>query len=301
MRTLALALTLGLALVTSGCASSDGTGQSGQSGRTSGSALPSKVLVVIEENHSLEQMRAGMPFLASMSERYGYATDWHALTHPSEPNYLGIAGGSMFGVTSDRPPAANAGAVGDADSVFSLALGAGRTAGTFAESMGEPCALADSYPYAVRHNPWTYFSSQRDACRADDRDAASFVSAARADALPNVGFLIPDLQHDAHDGSLLAADAWLRAQLGPVLASEDFASGRLAVVVTADEDDRHAGNTVLTAVLDSRLNHVVVDTPLTHYSLTRFIAQVLGVPPPDESANAPDLASAFGLEPAGGM
>ena len=103
----------------------------------------------------------------------------------------------------------------------------------------------------------------------------AFASAVQRDALPDVGFLIPNLVHDAHDASLGAADAWLQQQLTPVLHSADFTSGRLVVVVTADEDDRHSGNVVLTSVLSTRLHHKVVAAPLTHYSLTRFIAQVL--------------------------
>lgn len=250
---------------------------------------------MIEENHSFEQMQTGMPFLAAMSQKYGYASDWHALAHPSEPNYLGIAGGSTFGVTDDNPPADNAPKVGQAPSVFSQALSAGKTAATYAQSMGTPCELTDAYPYAVRHNPWTYFASERAACQAYDRDATSFANAARSNRLPNVGFLIPDLLHDAHDGSLAAADAWLRSQLTPVLASKDFTSGNLVVVVTADEDDGNSDNRVLTSVLTPRLHHTVVNTPLTHYSLTRFIEQVLRVKPLGQAADAPDMRVAFGL------
>ncbi|MDX6621943.1 MAG: hypothetical protein QOK36_4329, partial [Gaiellales bacterium] len=33
-----------------------------------------KVLVFVEENHSLDQMRAGMPYLYSQAQQYGYAT-----------------------------------------------------------------------------------------------------------------------------------------------------------------------------------------------------------------------------------
>ena len=268
-----------------------------QPGSSSGTpaSFPTKVLVVIEENHSLEQMRTGMPFLAALSDRYGYATDWHALTHPSEPNYLGIVAGTTFGITDDHPPADNSAMVGSAPSVFSQALAAGRTAGTYAQSMPAPCSTVDAYPYAVRHNPWTYFAGDRAACSAHDVSATSFVADARHDRLPNVGLLIPDVLHDAHDGSLGAADEWLRLELPPVLASDDFTSGRLVVVVTADEDDRHSGNAVLTSVLSSRLDHVVAGQALTHYSLTRFIAQVLRVPPPGSGADAPDLAAAFGL------
>jgi acid phosphatase len=256
------------------------------------------VLVVIEENHSYAQMRQGMPFLAHLSATYGYATHWTALAHPSLPNYLGIAAGTTFGIRDDKPPAAHSSDIGSASSVFDQAIAARKTAATYAESMPRNCdvrASADGSRYAVRHNPWAYFPRGRTDCLAHDENLASFAGDAAHNTLPNVGFLIPNLDHDAHDGSLAGADSWLKQQLAPVLRSSDFTSGRLVVVVTADEDDRGFGNSVLTSVLTPRIHHQVVATPLTHYSLTRYLAQVLGVRPLANGATAPDMAVAFGL------
>ena len=124
-------------------------------------------------------------------------------------------------------------------------------------------------PYAVRHNPWVYFSHGRRDCLANDQDRTPFAGDVAHNALPNVGFLIPSLDHDAHNSSHATAGSWLKHQLKLVMASTDFTSGKLVVVVTADEDDRHSGNVVLTSVLSSRLSHkVVVGTPLMRYSLT---------------------------------
>ena len=258
-----------------------------------------KVLVVIEENHSYRQMRDGMPFLARLADTYGYATHWTALQHPSEPNYLAIAGGSTFGVHDDGPPSAQANQIGDALSVFDLALRAGKTAATYAQSMPDNCDASDDTgggaSYAVRHNPWAYFRAGSKGCRQDDQPLAGFAPAAAANALPNVGFLIPDLDHDAHDGTLSAADAWLEHTLDPALRSSDFTSGRLVIILTADEDDTHSDNTVLTSVITPALSHKISDAPLTHYSLTRYLCQVLGVPPLKKAATAPDLRTAFGL------
>jgi acid phosphatase len=263
---------------------------------------PAKVLVVIEENHSLSEMRSGMPYLARLSRTYGYATHWSALRHPSEPNYLAIAGGSTFGVTDDDAPAANASKVAAARSVFGQALARHKTARTYADSMTGTCELTNDTGtaqepggYAVRHNPWTYFPTERAACRRHDTDATRFVSDARHDALPDVGFLIPDLVHDAHDASLARADSWLHAELPAVLASKDFRTGRLVVVVTADEDDKHHGNVVLTSVLSARIHHRVVRRRLDHYSLTRFIDHVIGARPLRNARGAPDMRKAFGL------
>ena len=259
----------------------------------------SKVLTIVEENHSLTQMRADMPYLAGLAARFGYADHYTAIRHPSLPNYLVIAGGDTFGVTDDAAPAAH---VLHGPSVFSQARDAGLTAGTWAESMSESCRLTPdgATRYAVKHNPWAYFADDRAACQAGDA-GSGFRAAASANALPNVGMLIPNTCHDAHDGGqgcdLRSADAWLRDQLPTVLASDDFTSGALAVVVTADEDDRSSGNTVLTVVLHASLDGsgLVVSTPLTHYSLSRLCSDVVGAPPLRRAATAPDLAAAFHL------
>jgi hypothetical protein len=264
-----------------------------------GRTQATKVLVVIEENHSYSQMRRGMPYLARLSDTYGYATNWRAVAHPSEPNYLAIAGGTTFGISDDAPPSAHRRRIGSALSVFDQALAIRRTASTYAQSMPRNCYPRDysrgRARYAVRHNPWTYFPRSRARCRAHDVPLRTFAPDARRNALPNVGFLIPDVAHDAHDGSLSTADRWLRRKLAPVLRSSDFRSGRLVVIVTADEDDRTSGNRVLTSVLTPTVSRKVVRTRLTHYSLTRYIAQVLGVRPLRHAATAPDLGAAFGL------
>jgi hypothetical protein len=265
----------------------------------SGPQRLTKVLTIVEENHSLTEMRADMPYLAGLAARFGYADHYTAIRHPSLPNYLAIAGGDTFGVADDAAPAAH---VLHGPSVFSQARDAGRTAGTWAESMSESCRLTPdgATRYAVKHNPWAYFADDRPACQAGDA-GSGFRAAAQADALPNVGMLIPNTCHDAHDGGqgcdLRSADAWLRDQLPTVLASDDFTSGALAVVVTADEDDRSSGNTVLTVVLHASLDGSgrVVSTPLTHYSLSRLCSEVVGASPLRGAATAPDLAAAFHL------
>ena len=63
------------------------------------------------------------------------------------------------------------------------------------------------------------------------------------------------------------------------VAGPDWKSGRLAVVLTADEDDKSAGNRVLTVVAHPSQRHRVVTARLDHYSLTRLYAEVTGTAP----------------------
>ncbi len=269
------------------------------SGRSRQSSGVSKVLVIVEENHSRSDALASMPFLAGRARTYGYASDYHAVTHPSLPNYLAITGGSTFGVTDNQLPASHP---VSGQSIFGQVLAAGRTAKTYAESMQTNCAQQNGSNYAARHNPWAYFadSAERSACLRYDVPAGSTSSGALHDDVaagnvPTFGMVIPNLCNDGHDCSLGTADAWLRSWLPQIENGPDFRAGQLAVIVTFDEDDHTANNSVLTVVISRDLRGVVSATPFNHFSLTRLAAELVGRTPLRNGATAPDLAAAFGL------
>ncbi len=251
-----------------------------------------KLLVVMEENHSLDEMRSQMPYTFGLARRFGYATDYTAVTHPSLPNYLAIAGGRTYGVSNDGPPTEHPlpGAT-----VFGQALRAGRTAALYAEAMPGNCATSDQGNYYVKHNPWAYFVQERDSCRTYDQPLAAIWPAIAGGRLPNAGMVIPDICNDAHNCGLSTADDWFRGLMQKIFAGPDWRSGHLAVVLTADEDDRSQTNAVLTVVIHPSQHGRVVTQPLDHYSLTRLYDDVLGAPYLANAASAPSMSKAFGL------
>lgn len=243
-------------------------------------ARPTKVLLVVEENHTAGSALAGMPSLATEARRHGYASGWKSLTHPSLPNYLGLAGGSTFAVKDDNGPSSHP---VSATSVFGQAQAHGRTARTYAEGMSGNCSTTGTSRYAVRHNPWVYFSNstEKAACRRYDVPSGTTTSGALrhdvvAGTLPTVGMLVPDVCHDAHDCSLASADTWLKNWLAVVEAGPDYRAGRLAIVVTFDEDDRSGTDKVLTVVIAPHTTHVVSSTVFSHWSWTRYAAELVG-------------------------
>ena len=262
-------------------------------GPTATASVPTKVLVFMVENHSLDEMRAQMPWTAALADRYGYATDYRAMTHPSLPNYLAIAGGSTFGVQDDNDPSSHP---LSGPSVFGRAIAVGSTARLYAEAMPGTCVTTPAGEYAVKHNPWPYFVDERAECDRYDVPLDGLAADARAGSLPGAGMVIADMCHIAHDCPLATADQWLRAEVSPVLAGPDFRQGRLVVVITADEDDRSGDNRVLTVVASRGMPaHQVVATPLTHLSLSRLYAEVLHFEPLRDAVGAPSLAQAFHL------
>jgi phosphatidylinositol-3-phosphatase len=258
-----------------------------------------KVMVIIEENHSQTEAISSMPNLASWAATYGKATAYTAVTHPSLPNYLAIAGGSTFGVADDNGPSSHPIA---GDSVFDQTISAGLQAKTYAEGMTSNCMLSNTGRYAVKHNPWAYFNGtvQRANCNANDvplgtTSSGNLLNDINAGTLPNTGMMVPDLCNDAHDCSLATADNWLGGWVPLLMSGPDYTSGNLTIVITFDEDDSSAGNNVAFVVIDPRLSGKVVSIAANHYSLTRWLDDNVGAPLLRNAATAPDLKAAFGL------
>lgn len=256
-----------------------------------------KVLVFIVENHSLEQMKSGMPYTASLAATYSYADHYQAVAHPSLPNYLAIVGGTTSGVLDDGLPDAHA---RSGTSVFGQALSHGLTARVYNDGMPQPCYAKDGGDgYVARHNAWTYQLDERELCAQDDVSLAPFAADVRSGSLPHVGMVVPNLCHDAHDCSLGVADRWLQQKIEAVKAGPDWRSGRLAVVITADEDETKSGadpdNSVLTVVVHPGLSGVVVHAPLDHYSLSAAMSEVAGGKPLADASSAPSFWRAFRL------
>ena len=252
-----------------------------------------KVLVIVMENHSLHQMQSGMPYTFAQAQKYGYATHYQAIRHPSLPNYVAIVSGRPHGVTDDLNPSAHG--LGGT-TVFGQAIRAGRSARVYAEGMPSNCSGHNGGNlYAVRHNPWTYFTGERRLCDRYDVPLSHLSTDLTRGALPNAGLIIPNTCHDAHDCPLSSADHWFHGLMQQVYAGRDWKSGRLAVVLTADEDDHHSGNDVLTVVIHPSQHHRVVTTRLTHYSLTGLYDDALSTPRLNGARTAPSMAKAFHL------
>ncbi len=260
---------------------------------TNPTAKVTKVLVFVEENHSLAQMKSGMPYAFALAKKYGYASNYVATTHPSLPNYIAIASGTTSGIQDDSGPSSHK---LTGSSVFGKAIAAGKTAKLYADGMQSNCALANGgTKYAVKHNPWAYFVNERTSCNKYDVSMAKFRTDAGAGSFPVVGMVIPNLCNDAHDCSLATADNWFKSQMAAVFAGPDWKAGRLVVVLTADEDDRNSGNKVLTVVIHPSQKAKVVSSGLTHYSLSLLYSQVSRTTPLGNAAHAPSMVSAFRL------
>src|SRR6476620_3448910 len=67
---------------------------------------PDHVVVVVMENRGYSDIvgSASAPYINSLARSSASFTRSHAITHPSQPNYLALFSGSTQGVTDDSTP-----------------------------------------------------------------------------------------------------------------------------------------------------------------------------------------------------
>src|SRR5581483_6884567 len=102
----------------------------------------------------------------------------------------------------------------------------------------------------------------------------------------------PDVNHDAHNGTLAAADSWLQSNIAPLIASSTFKNGGL-LIITFDEaensDFDHGGGQVPTLIISSSSkSNFQSQTFYQHQSTLHLVLAASGIDKfPGQAASAP--------------
>jgi len=236
-----------------------------------------------------------MPYPNSLASQYDLATQYFANTHPSIGNYFMLTTGQL--VTNDD---GFAGTVG-VDNIIRELITAGKTWKSYAESLPSiGYTGGDVYPYAKRHNPFSYFTDVVNSSTQLNNlvSLSQFGSDLANEQLPNFSFLVPSLLDDAHDGPLQLADAWLQHNITPLNASSTFQKDGLLVIVfdeaeTSDSTD--GGGHVAALIISPKAKQGHQSKALyQHQSTLRLILQGLGIQTyPAAASTAPDMGEFF--------
>ena len=231
------------------------------------------VIVVVMENKNYEQVLKA-PYIASLVASASSFSDYHAITHPSQPNYLALWAGSTLGVRDNNCPAT--GSPITAENLGHACEAAGISWRSYAEdlpSVGSGQCKANGDLYARKHNPWTNFSNLN---HRNERPYADLAKDIAAGQLPNLAFVTPNQCHDAHSCPLAKGDAWLSRNL-PAMVKAVGPQG--IVVLTWDEDDDGPSNHVLTVVAGGPVKAGYVSPrKVSHYTLLRTLCDALNLP-----------------------
>jgi len=264
--------------------------------RAKGPSRYAHVIWILMENKDAGQIigSGAAPYVNSLRASCGTASDFHAIMHPSLPNYIALTSGGTQGVSGDGDPSAHP---LRARSIFEQV----RSWKTYAESMPRPCTLQSSGLYAVRHNTATYYVRlRRTLCARDVPMGTTGRGALRRDlarnTLPRFSFVVPNVCNDQHDCGIQTGDAWLRTWVPALLRSRAYRAGRTAIFITWDENDGRFGNRIPLLVIAPSIHRgKVVRSRLSHYALLRATEAMLGLHYLGKAAHAGRLRRLFGL------
>jgi len=258
------------------------------------------VFLVVEENANFSDVIANpaLPYLNSLANQYGLAANYFANAHPSIPNYFELTTGQILTLIDASTP--HNFPVSSENVVRDL-LSAGKSWKSYAEDLPSVGYTGDDTGrYAVRHNPFAYFTDVQNDTRqvqnlvpfgqfATDRNAAS---------LPDFSFIVPNLCNDAHDCSLATADDWLKTNIDPLIQSPQFQKDGLLIIVfdEANTLDLTSGGGHVAAVIVSPLAKRGYKSIAfyQHESVLRLTLEGLGATRlPGDAATAPVMWEFF--------
>jgi hypothetical protein len=191
-----------------------------------------KVVLILFENQGIEKV-VEQSFFARLAKEGASLQNYHALTHPSQPNYIALVSGSDQGVRDDGVRTVDARHLGD------LLEGAGKTWKNYAEGYPGGCFLERSQGLYVRkHTPFISFKNiQADEvrCRTHVVPGSVFFEDFKAGRLPDFSFFTPDMNQDGHDTNPSYSNQWFEKTFAPLLP--EFMKQGILLITTYDEND----------------------------------------------------------------
>jgi phospholipase C len=232
------------------------------------------------------------PYLNRLAKDYALATNYHAITRPSLPNYIALTSGTTAGITSNcKPDTCQA----DVHSIADEIRKSGRDWRMYAEGMPEPCTADNAGRYAVKHNPFMYYpavTNDRVSCSDHVVPFSRLDEDLKTDkSLPDYVFITPDMCSDTHDCPVQSGDEWLSRQVPKILSAPAFTAGNSLLVVTYDEGNGDSNQVATVFAGPAARKGYTSETRFTHYSLLRTIEDAWGLDPlTDNDRNAEAMA-----------
>jgi hypothetical protein len=250
------------------------------------SAVPAfdHIFFVMLENRTYDQVigNSAAPYLNQLGNANAILTQSYGLVHPSDPNYMAVAGGSTFGHTDNPMP----GGIGTlaGPHLGDLAEGVGKTWRSYVEDMGTPCNLKNNGNFDPDNAPFLFFQNVGgNAARCLNKlqpITQLWTDLQSSSTTPNFVWFEPNSCGSMHNCSVATGDAWMRDNLPHIFNSPAWTQQRSLLVITFDEDDSAHGQLIPTIIAGSPGTvrpGARSSNRYTHYNVLRTIESALGL------------------------
>ncbi|WP_147267341.1 alkaline phosphatase family protein [Streptomyces sp. SDr-06] len=250
------------------------------------------VFMVMMENTDYSAIMndpADTPYMHSLMDQGATFTDFHGVYHPSDENYLAVAGGDTYTKGATYWPNINSPQRHLGDSLEA----AGKSWKAYEQGMGTPCNTKnnnDSYyqPDDAPFINYTDVSGNASRCAAHLFDTTQLTTdLGSASTTPNFSWIAADDYYDGEASgngnatSLKTQDGWLKQTLASVLTSPAWTQQRSLLILTWDESNNEAYNHIVTTLVGSQGTVAAATTSpahYDHYGIARTIEAALGLP-----------------------
>lgn len=242
----------------------------------------SSVTVVIMENRDYDLIigNSNAPYInGTLVPQAALMTNSHAVTHPSQPNYLALFSGSTHGIIDDScPHYFNGGNLG------ASVIGAGKTFDGYSESMPSNGYLGCTTAlYARKHNPWVDFRTNVPA-------TSNLVYTGFPVSPPFLSIIVPNLCDDMHNCSTTVGDNWLKANLPAIMQYNSTHNGLLILTWDEASPDTTKTNHIATLLMGPTVTPGSYSQSVSHYAVLHTIETIAGVACVGKSCAAPVLS-----------
>lgn len=249
------------------------------------------VFVVMMENTNYDEVIGDItdaPFINSLANQGTLLYHYSGVYHPSDENYLAIAGGDTFVKGAIYYPNIKVTAQHIGDELEA----AGKTWKAYEQGMGTPCNTSNNYDsyYEPDDAPFINFtniSSNHTRCAAHLFDTTQLTTDLQSiGTTPNFAWIAADDYYDGESSgngsptSLQVQNGWLQQTLQPIFNSPAWKQQRSLLVLTWDESESSGTNHVATILLGSpgtTQSGYASNVSYNHYSVGRTIENALGI------------------------
>ena len=248
---------------------------------------PDHIIFVWFENKDYTQVIGSpeAPYINSLISHGTLFVDFHALGHPSYPEYIAFFSGTTNNKQDDHciegAPYSNL-------NLFTQLSAKGKTFAWYSEDLPEAgsdvCYHED---YVERHNPTQCFSNV--SLKANKR---WLDFPADLNKLETVVCISPNLANDMHNGTIREGDDWLRTNCSQLIRwCEDH---NAVFVIYFDENNNMPGNRIPVIAVGQPVKANYTDsTYYDHYNWTRTLLSMYGAAPIGNSASRKDITGCW--------
>ncbi len=251
------------------------------------------VIIIMEENKPYSSIvnSPEAPYQNHLIQQYALAGNYFSPEHPSLPNYIDITAGSDMGITTDCSPSQDCQITGSMTNIADLLNSSNLSWKEYAESMPSPCYKSNNGNYAVRHNPFVYYTDITENSTYCDQHVvpmnittgAGFINDLQSGNLPSFSFITPNVCNDGHNScsntltQVQQIDRWLSILVPKIMNSSEFTS--TALFIEYDEGSTATQSSQVACILVSPFARTgyVSENYYTHFSLLATVENVFGV------------------------